>query len=114
MPFFSTPVPSPNRRNHFTPENSNLDLRADRLEKTDGDGTLPRSNVGASGNIHSEIRTPDDAFFENDMQFDDTCHSDIPELVPSAGVCLLCILYLVCIYSQMCHSSTKNLLIIVN
>lgn len=85
MPFFSTPVPSPSRRNHFTPENTNLDLQSDRLEKTDGDGTLPRSDVGASGNLHSEMRTPDDTFFDNDMQFDNTGLSDIPELVPSAG-----------------------------
>ncbi|KAH6812309.1 hypothetical protein C2S53_005920 [Perilla frutescens var. hirtella] len=84
MPPFSTPVPSPSGRSHLTPKNSNKGLQSECLEMADGDGTLPLSNVGASGNFDSEIRTPD-AFYNDDMQFDNTVLSDIPELNPSVG-----------------------------
>ncbi|XP_057800459.1 sister chromatid cohesion 1 protein 3-like [Salvia miltiorrhiza] len=84
MPSFSTPVPSPSGRSHFTPEKSNAASLSERLEMTDGDRTLPTSDVGASGNLDSGMRTPD-TFYENDMQFDNTVLSDIPELVPSGG-----------------------------
>lgn len=85
MASFSTPVPSPRGRSRFTPQNSSAGLRSERLEMTDGDRTLPTSNVGASGNLDSGMRTPD-AFYESNMQFDNTDLSDIPELVPSGGV----------------------------
>ncbi|XP_042011812.1 sister chromatid cohesion 1 protein 3-like [Salvia splendens] len=82
MPSFSTPVPSPSGRSHFTPEKSNADLLSEHLEMTDR--TLPTSDVGASGNLDSGMRTPD-AFCDSDMRFDNTVLSDIPELVPSSG-----------------------------
>ncbi|KAL1547484.1 sister chromatid cohesion 1 protein 3-like [Salvia divinorum] len=84
MPSFSTPVPSPSGRSHFTPEKSNANLLSEHLERTDGDRTLPTSDVGPSGNLDSRMRTPD-TVYESDMQFDNTVLSDIPELVPSGG-----------------------------
>lgn len=91
MPSFSTPVPSPSGRSHFTPDKSNADLLSEHLEMTDR--TLPTSDVGASGNLDSGMRTPD-AFCDSDMRFDNTVLSDIPELVPSSGVRALCSYYI--------------------
>lgn len=89
IPLFSTPVTSPSARNHFAPENTNLHSEHEQVETTGGDRTFFASEAGTSGNPDSEIRTPD-AFDVSDMHFDHTVLSDIPELVPSAGVSLLC------------------------
>lgn len=94
MPLFSTPVTSPSGRNHFTPKNTNSRLESEHVETNDGDRTFFTSEAGTSGTRDSEIRTPD-AFYGSDMQFDHTALSDIPELVPSAGVSVLCLLFLI-------------------
>lgn len=86
VPPFS-PVRSPSGRSHFTPENTNLRLESEHVETTGGDRTFFTSEAGTSGNHDSGMRTPD-AFDGSDMHFDHTALSDIPELVPSAGVSL--------------------------
>ncbi|KAK6143132.1 hypothetical protein DH2020_023480 [Rehmannia glutinosa] len=84
IPSFSTVVPSPAGRSYFTPENSNLGLQSEHMETTDGDGLLPTADMGTSGNLDSEMKTPD-TFYGKDLQAEHTALSDIPELVASAG-----------------------------
>ncbi|KAI3448928.1 hypothetical protein Pfo_005593 [Paulownia fortunei] len=84
IPSFSLVVPSPIGRSYFTPENSNLGLQSERLETTEGDGISPTADMGASGNLDSEMRTPD-TFYGKGLQAEHTALSDIPELVASAG-----------------------------
>ncbi|KAL6513478.1 hypothetical protein OROGR_020964 [Orobanche gracilis] len=84
IPFSSTPVPSPAGRSCFTPENSNLGLRSELMETTGRDGPLPTEDMGPSGNLDSEMQTPD-TFYEKGSRAEHTVLSDVPELVSSAA-----------------------------
>ncbi|CAI9769433.1 unnamed protein product [Fraxinus pennsylvanica] len=79
MPSFPTPT-TPSRRNDFTLDNANFEFQSDHAETTEGAGTMPRSDMGAStGTFYSDMETP--------MTFngEHSALSDIPELATSAG-----------------------------
>lgn len=78
---FDTVMPSHNGRSYLSPLNTSTRLQSERFESTEGGGTFHTADVGTSGNLYSEMKTPDTAGH--------TGLSDIPELVTSPGVCSL-------------------------
>ncbi|GFP93120.1 sister chromatid cohesion 1 protein 3 [Phtheirospermum japonicum] len=85
LPSLTTALPSPGGRSYFTPEKSNLGLQSEqRMDTTGGNGLLTTGDVGPSGNLDSEMETPDMSY-DRGFQDEHTALSDIPELVASAG-----------------------------
>ncbi|CAI9764663.1 unnamed protein product [Fraxinus pennsylvanica] len=77
----SLPSPTtPSRRNDFTPDAANFGFQSECAETTEGAGTLPMSDIGAStGTFYSDMETP------KTFNGEHSALSDIPELVTSAG-----------------------------
>ncbi|XP_073063765.1 sister chromatid cohesion 1 protein 3-like [Primulina eburnea] len=86
-PFSSIMPPSTgrSRRSQLTLKNSNHEFQSDRLETTEGSGTLPGTGMGLSSGLpDSEMRTPE-TFFGGGLHHEHTALFDIPELLNSAG-----------------------------
>ncbi|XP_073309890.1 sister chromatid cohesion 1 protein 3-like [Primulina huaijiensis] len=86
-PFSSIMPPSTgrSRRSQLTLKNSNHEFQSERLETTEGSGTLPGTGMGLSPELpDSEMRTPE-TFFGGGLHHEHTALFDIPELLNSAG-----------------------------
>ncbi|KZV20069.1 sister chromatid cohesion 1 protein 3-like [Dorcoceras hygrometricum] len=88
IPLFSNMTPPSigrSRRSQHTPKNSNHDFQSERLETSEGYGTLPITTVGLSSGLpDSEMRTPE-TFLGDGILHEHTALFDIPELLDSAG-----------------------------
>lgn len=87
-----TSMRSPSRQEDFTPAPTSLGEQSDQVERTIDSGVLPTPDPAAStGHLHSDIDTPL-TIPEEDLRFEATALSDIPEFDNSAGVCYATIL----------------------
>ncbi|XP_019186941.1 PREDICTED: sister chromatid cohesion 1 protein 3 isoform X2 [Ipomoea nil] len=80
-----TSLPSPSRQEDFTPAPTSLGPQSDQAERTIDSGILPTPDPAAStGHLHSDMDTPL-TIPEEDLRFEATALSDIPEFDNSAG-----------------------------
>nr|GMD71792.1 sister chromatid cohesion 1 protein 3 [Ipomoea batatas] len=76
---------SPSRQEDFTPAPASLGEQSDQVERTIDSGVLPTPDPAAStGHLHSDMDTPL-TIPEEDLRFEATALSDIPEFDNSAG-----------------------------
>lgn len=85
-----TSMPSSSRQEDFTPAATSLGEQSDQVGRTI-DSVLPTPDPAASTGLHSDMDTPL-TFTEEDLRFEATALSDIPEFENSAGVCYVTIL----------------------
>nr|GLL49416.1 sister chromatid cohesion 1 protein 3 isoform X1 [Ipomoea trifida] len=80
-----TSMRSPSRPEDFTPAPASLGEQSDQVERNIDSGVLPTPDPAAStGHLHSDIDTPL-TIPEEDLRFEATALSDIPEFDNSAG-----------------------------